>query len=43
MLQKMMQTGFMPHKGISKMVHATGPWMPKHIPELTQKYAPNGT
>ena len=33
----------MPHKGISKMVHGTGPWLPKHVPELTQKYAPNGT
>jgi len=43
MLQKMLETGYMPHKGISKKVFVTGPWEPKHIPELTQKYMPNGT
>lgn len=43
MLQKMIETGHMPHKGISKKVFGTGPWLPKHVPELTQKYMPNGT
>jgi hypothetical protein len=42
-LQKMVETGYMPHKGIAKKVHSFGAWLPKHAPELTQKYMPNGT
>ena len=43
MLQKMIETGYMPHKGIPNKVHGMGPWLPKHFPELSHKYMPNGT
>lgn len=33
----------MPHKGISKKVFGTGPWLPKHFTELAQKFMPNGS
>lgn len=36
MLQKMVETGYMPHKGIPKKVFAMGPWQPEHLEPLTK-------
>jgi hypothetical protein len=39
----MIETGYMPHKGISNILHGTGAWLPDHVHALAHKYMPNGT